>query len=118
MPVSARRVAAAAAMSALAFAAIACSPRAQAPVQVASTAASPATTTGSSGLPASCQTLLASMQSCSDNLTRSGSPLGAQIRASMTDMRNSIAGAPPAETASFCDTEAAAFAQRAQASHC
>ena len=61
---------------------------------------------------------MASMQSCSDNLTRAGSPLGEQIRLSMTDMRTSIASAPPAEVSSFCDVEAKAFAQRAQASHC
>ena len=113
---------------AVALAATGCSPRAQAPVQAASASASSATSTspgqaapaagGSSTLPAACQTLLASMQSCSDNLSRSGSPLGQQIRLSMIDMRNSIASAPPADVATFCDTEASAFSQRAQAAHC
>jgi hypothetical protein len=114
-------VAATAAIAAL-LAASGCSPRAQAPVQTASAPASSGQAApiagGSSTLPAACQTLLASMQSCSDNLNRSGSPLGQQIRFSMIDMRNSIASAPPADVATFCDTEASAFAQRTQAAHC
>ena len=121
-----RLAAASAAMVSLMLAASGCSPHAQAPAQAAaSTSSSGAPATPATGvadstaaLPASCQTLLASMKSCADNLTRSGSPLGPLIRASITDMRNSIASAPPAEAPSFCDTEAAAFSQRAQASHC
>jgi hypothetical protein len=122
-----------AAVAALALAAAACSPKSPTPDQAAATPALTASATSAGApsspsslaaqsaattLPASCQTLLASMQSCSDNLTRKGSPLGNQIRLSMTDMRNGIAGAPAAQAASFCDAEATAFNQRAQAAHC
>jgi hypothetical protein len=126
-----RLAAIAAAVACLSFAAAACSPKPSAPEQGAAAAsATPSSATtapapsalaasgGASALPAACQSLLASMGTCSDNLIRQGSPLGGQIRLSMTDMRNSIAGAPPAEVSDFCATEAAAFRLRAEASHC
>ena len=128
-----RLAATTAAMASLACAVAACSPKPTAsyPTEASAVSTQAPTTTagapgpsalaaqsGASALPATCQSLLASMGTCSDNLTRRGSPLGDQIRLSMTDMRNSIAGAPPAEVSDFCSTEASAFNQRAQAAHC
>lgn len=123
MTILVRLAATAAAMTALAFAASACSPKTPAPDQVAANAhAAPATAStapaAAGALPAPCQALMAQMQSCSDNLTKRGSPLGNQIRLSMEDMRTAIADAPPAEVSSFCQTEANAFAQRAQQAQC
>jgi len=106
-------------VAALAVATAACSPKAPAADQAATTSATTAPAqSGPVALPAACQSLLASMRSCSDDLTRKGSPLGNQIRLSMEDMSTSIAHAPPAEQSAFCDTEASAFKQRAQGAHC
>jgi hypothetical protein len=129
-----RLAAMSAAMAWLAFTAPACSPKPSTSDQALATAADAHTGStpmaaasdpaplaagrGASALPGPCQSLLASMGTCADNLTRQGSPLGGQIRLSVTDMRNSIAGAPPAEVSDFCATEAAAFRLRAEASHC
>lgn len=109
---------AATALTLLALAA--CSPRVAEPRPPTATAdATPtAAAADSAALPASCRSLLATMQSCSDNLTRSGSPLADHMRASIVDMRNAIAAAPPAETSSFCDVQASAFTQLAQAYRC
>jgi len=99
---------------------VACSPRAPAPVQAVEipAAAAQSAAAGPSALPPACQSLLASMQACSDNLTRSSSPLAASVGGRITDMRASIAAAPAADAASFCDTQASAFSQMAQTYHC
>ncbi len=107
-------------LAALAVATAACSPKTPTAERAATAPTPPPAVAQANApaLPAACQSLLASMQSCSETLTAKGSPLGAQIRLSMDDMRGGIAHAPPGEQSAFCDTEATAFKQRAQAAHC
>ena len=114
MTVFVRRAAMIAAMALLTL--DACSP---AKPQTATAAASAAPTAGdAAALPQSCRTLLASMQTCSDNLAHANSPLAASAQARITDMRSAVGGAPPEERASFCDAQAGAFNQLAQTYHC
>jgi hypothetical protein len=100
----------------------ACSPAPHSAAQPPSTAPLPtsqaAVTTGPSALPPPCQSLLTTMRTCSDNLSASGSPLAESMRGTTSDMRASMDAAPPADAASFCQTQSAAFAQLAQTYHC
>ena len=116
MTVFVRRAAMIAAMALLTLGA--CSP---AKTQTAATsAAAPAAPTAgdAAALPQSCRALLASMQTCSDNLAHANSPLAPSAQARITDMRSAIGGAPLEERASFCDVQAGAFNQLAQTYHC
>jgi hypothetical protein len=116
MTVFVRRAAISAALALLTFAA--CSPTAL-PTAPAAASASPGPAAADpAALPPSCRSLLTSMQSCSDNLSRAGSPLAASARGRIIDMRNAINGAPPEERASFCDIQAGAFHQLAQTYRC
>jgi hypothetical protein len=116
MTIFAHRAAIFAALPLLTFAA--CSPAPPPPAAAAASASTLPTAGDPAVLPQSCRALLASMQSCSDNLAHSGSPLAESARGRITDMHTAISGAPPEERASFCDTQAGAFNQLAQTYHC